>query len=41
MIIMLILREAKERHGKWDLDHLFDMGDKNAMKELLNYKYMG
>ena len=40
-IIMSVLQEVKERYGKWDLDHLHDVSENDAMKELLSYKYMG
>lgn len=41
MIIMTILEQVKERQGKWDLDHLFDLDNDAVMKELLSYKYIG
>lgn len=41
MIIMSVLREVQERHGQWNLDHLIQMSDEDAMKELLSYKYVG
>lgn len=41
MIITTILEQVRERHGKWDLDHMFDLSDEDAMKELLSYKYIG
>lgn len=41
MIIMSLLQEVRERHGQWNLDHLFQMNDEDAMKELLSYKYIG
>ncbi|KAF7884538.1 uncharacterized protein EAF02_004874 [Botrytis sinoallii] len=41
MIIMTILKQAKERHGKWDLDHMFELTDEEAMKELLAFSYIG
>lgn len=41
MIITTILGQVKERYGKWDLDHLFQASDEDAMKELISYKYMG
>lgn len=41
MIISTILAQVKERYGKWDLDHLFQASDEDAMQELMSYKYMG
>lgn len=40
-MVMQILRDVKERHGKWDLNHLFDVSDDDAVKELLTYKGVG
>lgn len=40
-IIMSILEEVKNRHGSWNLDHLLDASDEDAMKELISYKYIG
>lgn len=40
-IIMTILEQVEQRYGKWDLDHLFDLGNEEAMKELISYKYIG
>lgn len=40
-IIMSILEEVQLRHKKWNLDHIFDLSQEDAMKELLSYKYMG
>lgn len=40
-IIMTILEQVQQRYGKWDLDHLFDLGNEDAMKELISYKYIG
>ncbi|KAH6628966.1 base excision DNA repair protein [Boeremia exigua] len=40
-IIMTILEEVKRRYGRWDLDHLLDASDEDAMKELISYKYIG
>ncbi|KAF4549467.1 Hypothetical protein D9617_21g096880 [Elsinoe fawcettii] len=40
-ILMLLLHEVKERHGKWHRDFLFEMSDEDAMKELIRYKYIG
>jgi len=41
MIIMTILKQAKERYGKWNLDHMFELTDEEAMKELLAFSYIG
>jgi len=40
-LIATMLQQVHERHGKWDLDHLFDATDEEAMKELLTYKGIG
>lgn len=40
-IIMTILEEVKRRYGRWNLDHLLDASDEDAMKELISYKYIG
>ena len=40
-LMMSTLTQVDERHGKWDLDHLFDATDEEAMKELLTYKGIG
>ena len=40
-LIASMLHQVHERHGKWDLDHLFDATDEEAMKELLTYKGIG
>ncbi|KAL8985151.1 MAG: hypothetical protein Q9205_001065 [Flavoplaca limonia] len=40
-IILSILQQVQERYGKWDLDHLFQLNDEDAMKELISYKGMG
>lgn len=40
-LIMSMLQQVNERHGKWDVDHLFDATDEEAMKELLSYKGIG
>ncbi|CAG5164066.1 uncharacterized protein ALTATR162_LOCUS6604 [Alternaria atra] len=40
-IIMSILDEVKRRYGRWNLDHLLDATDEDAMKELMSYKYVG
>ncbi|KEY74441.1 hypothetical protein S7711_04479 [Stachybotrys chartarum IBT 7711] len=40
-IITTLLQEVQDRHGCWDLDHLFKLNDKEAMRELISYKYIG
>lgn len=40
-IIMSVLEEVQLRYKKWDLDHIFDLSQEDAMKELMSYKYMG
>lgn len=40
-IIMSILEEVQSRKGSWDMNHLLDKTDEEAMKELLGFKYMG
>jgi endonuclease-3 len=40
-IITSILEEVKRRYGCWNLDHLLDASDEDAMKELMSYKYVG
>lgn len=40
-IIMSILDEVKRRYGRWNLDHLLEASDEDAMKELMSYKYIG
>jgi endonuclease-3 len=40
-LIASMLQQVHERHGKWDIDHLFDATDEEAMKELLTYKGIG
>lgn len=40
-IITSLLSEVQNRYGKWDLDHVFELEEKDIMKELLSYKYMG
>lgn len=41
MIITTVLQQVKERHGKYDLDDMFNLDDEEVMKELLSYKYIG
>lgn len=40
-IIMSILEEVHRRYGRWDLDHLLEASDEDAMKELMSYQYVG
>ncbi|KAI9159191.1 putative DNA glycosylase [Paramyrothecium foliicola] len=40
-IILSILEEVKRRYNRWDLDHLLEASDEDAMKELMSYKYVG
>ncbi|KAK5170519.1 uncharacterized protein LTR77_005107 [Saxophila tyrrhenica] len=40
-LLMGVFAEVWERHGKWDLDHLFDKSNEDAMKEIMSYKGMG
>ncbi|KAJ4352601.1 hypothetical protein N0V95_004106 [Ascochyta clinopodiicola] len=40
-IIMSLLEEVRRRYGGWDLDHLLQASDEDAMKELISYKYVG
>lgn len=41
LLIYSMLQQARERHGSWNLDHLFDATDEDAMQELLSYKGIG
>lgn len=36
-----ILVDVRERHGNWDLNHLFNATDDEAVKELISYKGVG
>ena len=40
-ILLGLLAQVKNRHGRWDLDFLFDADDDEVMKELLRYKGIG
>ncbi|KAI5238683.1 DNA glycosylase [Aureobasidium subglaciale] len=40
-IIMTILKQVKETNGSWDLNHLIELNDEEAMKQLITYKYIG
>ncbi|WFD43933.1 hypothetical protein MPSI1_002598 [Malassezia psittaci] len=40
-IIISVLEDVKKRYGAYNLDHMFNLSDAEAMRELLSYKYMG
>lgn len=40
-ILLGLLEQVKQRHGRWDLDFLFNADDDEVMKELLRYKGIG
>jgi endonuclease III len=40
-ILLGLLNDVKQRHGKWDLNFLFDADDDEVMKELLRYNGIG
>ncbi|KAK6206833.1 base excision DNA repair protein [Colletotrichum tabaci] len=40
-ILMRLLHDVKERHGKWDLQHLFNASDEEAVKEVVSYWGLG
>ena len=40
-MVMAILADVHQRYGTYDLNHLFDSSDDEAMKELLSYKGIG
>lgn len=40
-MVMDILADVHQRYGEYDLNHLFDSSDDDAMKELLSYKGIG
>ncbi|KAM0326092.1 hypothetical protein ACHAQA_006685 [Verticillium albo-atrum] len=40
-ILMGILKDVKARHGKWDLQHLFDKTDAEVVKEVVSYWGIG
>ncbi|KAH7021313.1 DNA glycosylase [Microdochium trichocladiopsis] len=40
-VIISILRQAKERYGKYSLDHLFDATNDEAMTEMLSFQGVG
>lgn len=40
-LIMATLEQVWQKHAKWDLDHMFELSNEEAMKELMSYKGMG
>lgn len=42
-LIFQVLQQVQDRHGanKWNLNHLFNATDEDAMKELMSYKGVG
>lgn len=36
-ILINLLRDVKERHGGWDLQHLVDTKDEDVVKEVMQY----
>ncbi|GAB7328917.1 hypothetical protein MBLNU13_g00777t1 [Cladosporium sp. NU13] len=40
-MLLGLLEQVKNRHGRWDLDFLFDADNDEVMKELLRYKGIG
>ncbi|KAL0929868.1 base excision DNA repair protein [Colletotrichum truncatum] len=40
-ILMQLLKDVKKRHGKWDLQFLFDVSDEEAVKEVMSYWGLG
>ncbi|KAH6695609.1 base excision DNA repair protein [Plectosphaerella plurivora] len=40
-ILLTLLRDVKARHGKWDLQYLFDVSDEEAVKEVVGYWGIG
>ncbi|KAF0323001.1 putative DNA glycosylase [Colletotrichum sp. SAR11_59] len=40
-ILMQLLNDVKARHGKWDLQHLFNASDDNVVKEVVSYWGLG
>jgi endonuclease-3 len=40
-MVMQILLDVRTRHGAWDLNHLFNASDDDAVKELISYKGVG
>lgn len=40
-IIVIMLEQVCERHGKWDLDYLFEKSEEHAIRKLMRSKGMG
>ncbi|KAH7144192.1 base excision DNA repair protein [Dactylonectria estremocensis] len=40
-ILMQLLNDVKERHGKWDLQFLFNASDEEVVKEVVSYWGLG
>ncbi|KAI9170628.1 base excision DNA repair [Paramyrothecium foliicola] len=40
-ILMGLLQDVKSRHGRWDLQHLFDVSDSDVIKEVVSYWGLG
>lgn len=40
-VIINVLEDTKERYGKYSLDHLFDVSDEEAMREMIALKGVG
>ncbi|TEA18969.1 putative DNA glycosylase [Colletotrichum sidae] len=40
-ILMQLLKDVKKRHGKWDLQYLFNASDEEAVKEVMSYWGLG
>ncbi|KAK7440884.1 hypothetical protein CaCOL14_001951 [Colletotrichum acutatum] len=40
-ILMQLLDDVKTRHGKWDLQHLFNASDEEVVKEVVSYWGLG
>ncbi|KEF51230.1 uncharacterized protein A1O9_12733 [Exophiala aquamarina CBS 119918] len=40
-MLLGIIKDVHARHGVWDLNHLFDCSDEDAMRELISYKGVG
>ncbi|KAL2879871.1 hypothetical protein SGCOL_004917 [Colletotrichum sp. CLE4] len=40
-ILMQLLNDIRDRHGKWDLQHLFNASDEDVVKEVVSYWGLG
>lgn len=40
-MLMKVLEQVQQRHGSWDLNHLFKASDEDAVKELISYDGVG